>query len=102
MSPASKPRRIRIPSLDEDRALTAAAEVDPDSPPLTPGELAQMKPLRGRPLLPERKQLVSVRYSPAVLDYFRATGPGWQSRMDEVLMRYVARRARRPQRPRPD
>ncbi len=23
--------------------------------------------------------------SPAVLDYFKATGPGWQTRIDEVL-----------------
>jgi uncharacterized protein (DUF4415 family) len=31
------------------------------------------------------KQLVSLRLSPAVLDYFKATGPGWQTRIDEVL-----------------
>jgi uncharacterized protein (DUF4415 family) len=29
--------------------------------------------------------LVSLRLSPAVLDYFKATGPGWQTRIDEVL-----------------
>jgi uncharacterized protein (DUF4415 family) len=31
------------------------------------------------------KQLVSLRLSPAVLEYFKATGPGWQTRIDEVL-----------------
>jgi uncharacterized protein (DUF4415 family) len=31
------------------------------------------------------KRLVSLRLSPAVLDYFKDTGPGWQTRIDEVL-----------------
>jgi len=35
------------------------------------------------------KQLVSLRLSPAVLEYFRATGPGWQTRIDEVLKKVV-------------
>ena len=33
------------------------------------------------------KQLVSLRLSKEVLDYFRATGPGWQARIDEALKR---------------
>jgi len=36
-----------------------------------------------------RKEQVSVAYSPEVLAYFRATGTGWQTRMDEVLRHYV-------------
>ncbi len=35
------------------------------------------------------KEQVAVRYSPEVLAYFRATGAGWQSRMDEALRDYV-------------
>jgi uncharacterized protein (DUF4415 family) len=31
------------------------------------------------------KQLVSLRLSPAVVEYFKATGPGWQTRIDEAL-----------------
>lgn len=37
-----------------------------------------------------KKVLLSVRYSPEVVDYFKATGEGWQARMDEVLREYVA------------
>jgi uncharacterized protein (DUF4415 family) len=51
--------------------------------------------LRVRPKSASPKQLVSVRYSPEVLAYFRATGEGWQSRMDSVLREYVTRRSRR-------
>jgi uncharacterized protein (DUF4415 family) len=36
------------------------------------------------------KQLVSVRYSPEVLNYFKSSGAGWQTRMDEALKQWVA------------
>ncbi|TAN53898.1 MAG: hypothetical protein EPN21_00350, partial [Methylococcaceae bacterium] len=48
---------------------------------------------RGRPKADSRKQLLSVRYSPEVIGYFRATGPGWQSRMDEALKEWIKARA---------
>lgn len=43
---------------------------------------------RGRPVgsrKDDAKQVVTVRYSPEVLEAFRASGPGWQARMNEVL-----------------
>lgn len=36
------------------------------------------------------KEQVAVRFSPEVLAYFRATGAGWQTRMDEALREYVS------------
>jgi uncharacterized protein (DUF4415 family) len=33
----------------------------------------------------EGKRQVALRLDPDVLDYFRSTGPGWQSRINEVL-----------------
>jgi uncharacterized protein (DUF4415 family) len=54
-----------------------------------------MRALRGRPKSEKKKLLVSVRYSPEVVSYFKSTGDGWQSRMDGVLREYVARRSRR-------
>jgi uncharacterized protein (DUF4415 family) len=32
-----------------------------------------------------KKVPVSIRLSPQVVDYFKAQGPGWQSRIDDVL-----------------
>lgn len=86
-----------MPSLKEDKAITAAAKADPDAQPLTPKQLKAMVPLkalRGRPKSASTKQLVSVRYSQEVLAYFKATGDGWQSRMDGVLRQYVTRHTR--------
>ena len=41
------------------------------------------------------KQLVSVRYSPEVLQYFKGTGAGWQTRMNEALIEWVSKRSTR-------
>jgi uncharacterized protein (DUF4415 family) len=98
MSKVSKRPSVVMPTLVEDRAINAAATADPDARPLTPKQLAAMVPLRslrGRPKSANAKQLVSVRYSPEVLEYFKSTGEGWQSRMDGVLREYVTRRSRR-------
>ena len=98
MSRTSKRPAIAMPTAAEDRAITAAANADPDAPPLTAKQLKAMVPLptlRGRPKTENPKLLVSVRYSQEVLAYFKSTGEGWQSRMDGVLREYVTRQARR-------
>lgn len=98
MSKVSKRPAVVMPTLPEDKAITAAAQADPDALPLTPKQLKEMVPiraLRGRPKSGSAKQLVSVRYSPEVLAYFKSTGEGWQSRMDGVLRQYVTRHSRR-------
>jgi uncharacterized protein (DUF4415 family) len=43
---------------------------------------------RGRPP-GSSKRLVSLRIDKIVLDRFRADGPGWQSRINEVLRKAV-------------
>lgn len=35
------------------------------------------------------KQAISVRFSPEVLEYFRSTGAGWQTRMDGALKEWI-------------
>jgi uncharacterized protein (DUF4415 family) len=87
-----------LPTEEEDATITAAALSDPDAQPLTDAQLGAMVPmktLRGRPRTETPKRLVSVRYSPEVITYFKSTGDGWQARMDGVLREYVAQQARR-------
>lgn len=93
MSKVAKRPAVAMPTVEEDKAITAAARNDPDAQPLTPKQLKSMVPLRtlrGRPKSDNKKLLVSVRYSPEVVAYFKSTGEGWQSRMDEALREYVA------------
>ena len=37
------------------------------------------------------KKLVSLRLSPEVIDHFKSTGPGWQTRIDGALMKRSGR-----------
>ena len=92
MSKPVKKISLKMPTLEEDQLITAAAESDPDALPLTDEQMSTMVPIRvprGRPKLASKKQLVSIRYSHEVIDYFRASGAGWQARMDAVLKDYV-------------
>ena len=85
-------RLIAMPTEAENRKIRRAARIDPDATLLTEAQLKAMLPLksiRGRPKSESKKLLVSVRYSPEVLTYFRSTGEGWQGRMDGVLQEYV-------------
>jgi uncharacterized protein (DUF4415 family) len=97
MSKTLKRPAIRLPTLEEDAAIVAAAKADPDAHPLTDEQLQAMVPMRavrGRPKSAGKKKLLSVRYSPEVIEFFKATGQGWQARMDSVLREYVARHRR--------
>jgi uncharacterized protein (DUF4415 family) len=98
MSKVSKRIAIVMPSVAEDKIITAAAKRDPDAQLLTPTQLKAMVPLKalcGRPKSEKTKQLVSIRYSREVVEYFKSTGDGWQSRMDNVLLKYVTQHDRR-------
>lgn len=104
-------KRKRHPMTDaEDAAITRAAKADPDNLPLTEAQLRNMRPARevlsealgpaeaaailkrrGRPVLPEnqRKVTLNMRADREVIDAFKATGTGWQTRINEVLRAYA-------------
>lgn len=97
MSKMSERPTVLMPTVEEDKAITAAARSDPDAQPLTPQQLKSMRPIqavRGRPKSERKKLLVSVRYSQEVVEFFKSTGEGWQSRMDGVLRQYVEQHSR--------
>jgi uncharacterized protein (DUF4415 family) len=49
---------------------------------------------RGRPRKARPKEAVNLRLSGNILDHYRATGPGWQTRINADLERAVARARR--------
>lgn len=101
MSKTTAKRPIEMPSSEENAKIVAAAKADPDAKPLTKRQLEAMVPmreLRGRPKSENKKLLLSVRYSPEVVAYFRATGEGWQARMDSILREYVTKQLARRER----
>ena len=76
------------------------------SPDLSRAQLAGMRPAkeampdlvesyrraRGRPKAEEPKLLVSLRLDAAVVRAFKKEGPGWQTRINDVLARWARRR----------
>ncbi|TAN68553.1 MAG: hypothetical protein EPN17_08855 [Methylobacter sp.] len=89
--PALKPGTL-IPTDEEDAVITAAALSDPDALPLTEAEWKDVKPLLrmgGRPKAEITKERITIRLSPDVLAVFKATGKGWQSRIDAALKEWV-------------
>jgi len=44
----------------------------------------------GRPALQNPKLLISMRYDADIIKYFKTTGKGWQTRMNDVLAKYVS------------
>ena len=98
MQKTTPKRVIAMPTEAENRKIRRAAMADPDALLVTNAQMKAMVPLkavRGRPKSENKKLLVSVRYSPDVLTYFRSTGDGWQARMDGVLQEYVAKQGTR-------
>lgn len=83
---------VELPSPEEDEKITAAALADPDALPLTDTEWEEAKtrlrPL-GRPKAKTTKERITIRLSPEVVEQFRATGSGWQGRMDRALQDYL-------------
>lgn len=59
-------------------------------------EITELQPIlkatRGRPKVKNPKKTISIRLSDNILDYFKAGGKGWQTRINEVLSDYVASR----------
>lgn len=80
-----------VPTPAEDAAITRAAIADLDALPFTDAEWEQVKPQvrRGRPLGSGTKTQVTLRLDVEVVEKFRATGDGWQTRINEALKSWV-------------
>lgn len=97
--------RKHTPISDAEEArIQKMIASDPDAPEATDEQMASAKPFAeafpalaetmrknvgGRPRSANPKVPVSIRLDQDVVAKFKATGPGWQSRMNEVLRREV-------------
>lgn len=81
-----KPKFIR-PTSEEDARITAAALADPDAQPIA-GD-AGLKRVRGRPRQAVTRTMISLRVDPDVVAALRASGRGWQTRVNALLRKAV-------------
>jgi uncharacterized protein (DUF4415 family) len=88
------------PLTDEEEAeIQAMIASDPDNPEWTDEQIANARPFsevfpdlyesikraRGRPPVEKPLQQISIRLDPDVIAKFKATGKGWQARINAVL-----------------
>jgi uncharacterized protein (DUF4415 family) len=93
-------RSIRPLTDEEEAEIQREIASNPDAPEASDEELAQARPfvemfpelaekmrrnLGGRPRLDQPKKSVHLRLDQDVVDKFKATGPGWQTRINDVL-----------------
>jgi len=80
----SKSDWARVDALS-DREIENAVKSDPDAAPLLDKEWFRTAELA----LPERKVPISLRMDREVVEWFKASGRRYQSRMNAVLKAYV-------------
>jgi uncharacterized protein (DUF4415 family) len=98
-------KKITIPTRAQDQHITDGINADPDTfewtdedfararsaKEILPAKLykAAVKRYRGQrgPQKNPVKQTVTLRIDPDVLAWYKASGPGWQTRMNDALRR---------------
>lgn len=93
----SRKNSIVMPTDEEEARINKGVSLDADNPELTEADFLNMKSaseivpdlasarrVRG-PQKAATKRLVSLRLDPDVLEKFRSSGPGWQTRINEAL-----------------
>lgn len=66
----------------------SAQEVLPDL--FSPARAQSLLASRGRPKADATKVRVGIRLSTAVVQHFKASGSGWQTRIDAALQQFIA------------
>ena len=89
MKKKPKPARRAWIDPDDGPTLTASmmkrAEISVGGKVIRPATGVLVTDLRGRPRMANPKQAIKLRLDAAVLAHFRATGPGWQTRINAAL-----------------
>ncbi|MGO4352123.1 BrnA antitoxin family protein [Rhizobium sp. RAF36] len=96
-----KSSKRTVPALtdEEEARIQRGIAEDPDNPEWTEEDFKNARPFaevfpelaesirraRGRPVVETPKRQISLRLDPDVIDAFKATGKGWQGRINDVL-----------------
>jgi len=80
----SQKRSFTLPTPEEEATINAGIAVDPDTYELSDKEFTQLRRV-GRPRAEVTKERITIRLSREVVEQFRASGEGWQTRVDVAL-----------------
>lgn len=90
-------RTLIVPSDEEEAAINRGIAADPDNPEWTAEDFARARPFSelikekgiGQPPRESPQEEITIEYDADVLKAFRATGEGWQTRMNYALRTYL-------------
>ena len=83
-------KQLILPSDQEDLEIGKGLLEDPDTFELNAEQFRELRPVKaGRPPSDNPKERITIRLSPDVVKAFRATGSGWQTRMDAALKEWL-------------
>ena len=89
--PPTSTRKFQLPDASEEQAINTGIAQDADTMEISDAQFEQMRPVKlGRPFAQQTKERISIRLSADVLAAFRATGAGWQTRLDAALKDWLA------------
>lgn len=78
-------RKLLLNTPEEEAAINAGIISDPDTIELGDEAMRKLKPVRGRPVGSGKKSQVSLRIDTEVLEFFKAQGAGWQTKINDTL-----------------
>jgi len=92
-------KRAPLVTDDDEEEIQRRIASDHDAPEITdeqwakamtfeealPELAAALRRSRGRPPVENPKETISIRLSRDVLEHYRGTGKGWQTRIEEIL-----------------
>lgn len=93
MTKRSRNLGLLLPTAAEDAAIAAGLAQDADTMEITRADLPRLAPLRrpGRPVAEHPKVPMTMRVDADVLAAIKASGSGWQTRVNRVLREAVRR-----------
>ena len=103
-------RWLEVPTPEENARINAGIAADPDNPELDDDWFKRARPasevlppeiyaglvalqksrIRGRPPLETPKVATAIRFDADVLAGLRATGKGWQTRVNDAMRQWLA------------
>ncbi|PPK83915.1 BrnA antitoxin of type II toxin-antitoxin system [Neolewinella xylanilytica] len=82
--------KIIAPTDEEDRQINEGIKNDPDT--LEWSDSMFQRAVRGPQKLPTKEKL-TVRLDPDIVEWFKAQGAGYQSRMNDALRQHITERS---------
>lgn len=78
--------KVIYPDKEQNSIINHGIKLDKDNPEWT-DEMFK-KAFRGKQVAPVKRQL-TIRFDPEIIEWFKSSGRGYQSKMNKVLRDYI-------------